>query len=150
MLRCIWLGSILVTPMFRPLRYVFFRILEWKLHDTQENTPLLVASLGTFVLLCSNAILVTMLVNGFMGRPLIPRVSMERNVSYVLLAAAAIIFTRLTSKAWVENGRYQQLLREFAKTTDHHERVRTVLFWSYVLSSIVVPIALSIFWPRHS
>jgi hypothetical protein len=135
--------------LLKPLRYVFYRILEWKLRDRREATPVLVAALATVLLLFLNVITATMLVNGFRGRLLLPNFPGGRiGLSGVLLIAFYLGYNMMRL-AWVENGRYDQLEREFQSTDTRIGTFRTALFWSYLVLSVLVPFLLSIFWPRN-
>lgn len=134
--------------LLRPLRYVFFRILSWKLRDPRESTPVLVASLSTIVLLFFNLMVVTMLVNGFTGHPLLPPLRGGPGALSALLVFCFIVGHAAIRTAWIENARYALLRSEFHPGDSRIERRRTVLFWSYIALSVALPFLLSIFWPR--
>lgn len=132
-----------------PLKYVFYRILAWKLRDPREPNPTLVAVLATVVLLFFNAGAGTMLINGFRGQPLLPDFPGGRiGLSVVVLLAFALGYNVMTS-AWVDKGRFHQLEREFQSVDPWTAKVRNLLFWIYVVVSVLLPFGLSIFWhPR--
>ncbi len=134
--------------LLRPLRYVFFRILSWKLRDPRESTPVVVASLSTIILLFFNLMAFTMLVNGFTGHPLLPPLRGGRGAQSALLAFCCIVGYSAMRTAWVQNGGYFLLQREFHPGDSRLERRRTVLFWSYIALSVALPFLLSICWRR--
>lgn len=134
--------------LLRPLSYVFYRILAWKLRDPRESTPILIACLSTILLLFLNLLVVTMLVNGFRGHQLLPPFPGGRvGLSTALLLSFAVGYSAMRA-GWVENGRYSQLDKEFQSSDARVERRRTALFWTYITLSIALPFILSIFWPR--
>ncbi len=57
--------------LFKPVRYVFYRILTWKLRDPRESTPVVAASLVTVLLLWVNLLCATMITNAVRGRLLL-------------------------------------------------------------------------------
>jgi hypothetical protein len=47
-----------------------------------------------------------------------------------------LAFTRFVTYAWVDDGRINQLLKEFETTSKRRLKLRTILFWSYAIASI--------------
>ena len=136
--------------LLNPLKYVFYRILAWKLRDPRESTPVLVAALATVLLLLFNAVTATMLVNGFREQALLPDFPGGRFGLSAVVLLFFVIGYNLMKSAWVENGRYHQLEREFQAIDQRTDRVRNALFWTYLVVSILLPFLLSIFWhPRQ-
>jgi hypothetical protein len=136
----------------KPLRYVFYRILSWKLKDVSEALPVLASAGILFVLLGANLVGAYFLVVNLTNRPGAWLTTMLENGSrgpdYVVTALAAFAFTRLVTYAWVDNGRLEKLIREFQSAPADQERRRTILFWGYVLFSIAFPIIVIEFTPR--
>ena len=117
----------------------------WKLHDRSEATPVLVAAGVTSFLLFANGMLAFMLINDLSGRPLLPR--MHRGlVEYVTGAILYLTAAGVMNSAWVANGNFDRLQREFRVTTPARENVRTVLFWSNIVLSAVTPLLCAILW----
>jgi hypothetical protein len=88
--------------ILKPLRYVFYRILTWKIRDPRESTPVLVAGIATSVLLAFNCMLVAMVANALRGRPLLPHDKLS-NGDYVAVGLAPIAMTGLMNVAWFAN-----------------------------------------------
>ncbi len=131
------------NPVLKPIRYVFYRILTWKLRDARESTPVFVAELLTSMLLLINGLFVFMAVNAFHGRALLPlfkRSSMYAPVT-LFFGASCLLMNWL----WVENGRWQSIQTEFQK----QNRLPHILFWCYLVVSVAAPIALAIALPRE-
>jgi hypothetical protein len=53
--------------IIKPFRYVFYRILTWKLRDPRAASPAMVAGGATALLLFFNGVLVLMLTRGLRG-----------------------------------------------------------------------------------
>jgi hypothetical protein len=139
-----------VFAILKPIRYVFYRILMWKLHDRTEQMPVLATAGVTTLLLFSNAILALMTFNDLSGRPPLPEVH-RGLVEYVTGAILALAVAGVMNSAWVADGKFDQLQREFRVTTRTRENVRTVLFWGYIVFSAVTPFIYAILWPAlHS
>jgi len=135
----------LMNLILKPLRYVFYRILTWKMRDPRETTPVLVAGIGTSVLLFFNCMLAVMVVNALRGRPLLPQGRIGNGV-YLAVALALIVTTGLMNAAWIDKGNFARLSKEFSSQQTEHRRVRTLLFWAYVVLSGATPIVLAIAW----
>ena len=50
--------------------------------------------------------------------------------------------------AWVDNGKFDNLQREFAGGDPHRKFVRNTLFWTYVVFSAAAPLVLAILWHK--
>jgi hypothetical protein len=134
-----------VLPILKPIRYVFYRILAWKLSDRRESTPLLVAGFATSLLLAFNGMLAFMVVNQLSGRPLLSKLHREP-VEYVITALLFLTAAGVMNFVWVANGSFVKLQEEFRPSTPTRETVRTVLFWSHILLSVVTPLVYAILW----
>ncbi len=129
--------------LLKPIRYVFYRILQFKLRDRQEPTPILVAALCTFLLLFFNAMGLMMTINIVLGRhPILPAVPWPALAAVVL--AASIVGYQIMKSAWVERDGYSNLVREFE--SNRQNRVRAALFWAYIVVSVGLPVFISVLW----
>jgi hypothetical protein len=68
-----------------------------------------------------------------------------RGGAYAIAGVIAFGFARLITYLWVENGRFDQLVQEFQSSSAARLRIRTILFWSYIVFSVAFPIAVAIF-----
>jgi len=135
--------------MLKPIRYVYYRILLWKLSDRRENTPVLVAGLATSLLLTLNVMLTFMFINELSGRPPLPPLRFGL-VAYLAGAIAFAAAAGAMNVAWVANGGFDKLQQEFRAAAPARESVRTVLFWSYIVLSVAAPLVFAILWrPFH-
>jgi hypothetical protein len=134
-----------VLRILKPIRYVFYRILVWKLRDVREDTPVLVAGLGTSLLLFLNGILAFMVINDLSGRALLPELH-RGLVEYLTAAILFLTAAGVMGSAWFVNRNFDPLQQEFGVTTPTREHVRTVLFWSYIVLSAVAPLVYAILW----
>ena len=136
--------SELVHLLVRPIRYVYYRILVWKLHDPTESMPFLAAGSLVVMLLAVNSLLIVeivVIVYGF-GFPVI-----ERDLrNYVFLGVVGLAAVGLMHSAWASGGRFAELEKEFGSATRRREIARSVLFWGYITLSAVAPLALAIVW----
>jgi hypothetical protein len=134
-----------VVPLLKPIRYVFFRILTWKLKDYRESTPVLVASMATSVLLFFNVLLVAVLASVYQGRSIMPE--LHRTIGlYLEVGAFFLLISWLMSSAWVANGNLAKLQREFEAGGHASASIRNFMFWSYVVFSVAAPLIISIGW----
>jgi hypothetical protein len=138
------------VQLFKPIRYVFYRILTWKLNDPRESTPVLVATLGTSLLLFTNALLILMLYDDYSGREFLPslhRTPRTYGVVAVLLASLAWPMY----SAWVAKGNFAKLQREFETGARSRSSSRTIMFWSYIVLTVAVPLIYAIVYSslRH-
>ena len=133
--------------LLKPIRYVFYRILASKLRDSTESTPVLVAGTATSVLLGFNVLLIYMLVNCvWHGKPF-PK-GYNSNLVYALIVLSFLALNRMMTLAWVDNGKFDDLQREFAGGDPHRKFVRSFLFWTYVVFSGAAPMVLAILWHK--
>lgn len=134
-----------LVMLLTPLRYVFYRILAWKLREQRESLPVLVAVGITVILLFYNLLAIVMIVNRLRGKSLIPDLPGGRiglGISLVLSLAIAYLAMR---SAWVENrGRVE--LEKFLARGTRGDPVRSLLFWTYIVVTMVAPFLLSILW----
>ncbi len=132
----------------KPLRYVFYRILTWKLRDSREALPVATAAFSLLVLLDANLLAPYLLLSHLTGRST-ARLSnwpgIGRGGAYVLAGVITLGFARLVTYVWVDNGRFDQLVMEFQSSSAARLPVRTFLFWSYIALSVAFPIAVTIF-----
>jgi hypothetical protein len=108
-----------MNPVFKPWRYVYFRILMWKLRDPRETTPVLVAGMATSVLLYLNGMLVLMVSNALRGRRLLPAEHLG-NIGYAEFALALIATTALINLSWASDGKLARLSDEFSGRESEH------------------------------
>ena len=134
-----------MLPILKPIRYVFYRILAWKLRDRSENTPVLVAAIATSLLLFVNGLLALMVINDLSGRPLLPELH-RGLVEYVTAAILLLTAAGVMNSVWVAKGNFERLQQEFRVTTRRREDVRTILFWSYIVLSPMTPLVYAILW----
>jgi hypothetical protein len=139
-----------MSLLLKPIRYVFYRTLASKLRDATEITPVLVACTSTSLFLGLNVLLVYMLVNCvWQGEPF-PQ-GYNSNLLYPLIVASFLALNRMMTFAWVVDGKFDNLRREFAGGDPHRKSVRSILFWTYVVFSGAAPIVLAILWhKRHN
>jgi hypothetical protein len=131
-----------------PVRYVFYQILSWKLRDSREDTPVLVASLATSILLWFNAVAAVMVWNGLLGRNSLLPLPYTRLELYGGAAVLLVVAHLAMARIWVDNGNYAKLVEEFETANRRRRRVRLALFWSYIAVSALLPPCLVIFWPK--
>ena len=138
-----------MQTLLTPIRYVFYRLLVYKLRDPGETTPVFVASLATTTLLLFNVMSATMVVNHVAGRrDLLP--SLNNWTSYVVVAAIEMLGYLLIRSSWVDNGNYGRLTTEFRSRGPSGDAMRTVLFWSYLCLTVALPIGLAVLLPNTS
>ena len=146
------LCCLLIRAMYillKPIRYLFYRLLTYKLRDARETTPVLVACLATTGLLLFNLMSATMVVSYLAGRQdLLP--ALGRWTLYAAIAVAAWLGYVAMRAAWVDNGNYARLVSEFQTRSQVRETLRAALFWSYLLLTIALPISLAIVLPHSS
>jgi hypothetical protein len=132
--------------LLKPLRYVFFRVLVWKLRNPREPTPILVASLVTFLLLFFNVVGLTMIINIVMGRrPVLPAFPGGRPAMAVVFLGCAMLAYHTMSSAWAQGSGYANLVKEF-EPDPRQDRIRAALFWGYVVVSVALPPLLGVLW----
>jgi hypothetical protein len=132
--------------LLKPIRYVFYRILAWKLRDSRESTPVLVAGLATTLLIVLNCTLVMMCAYGLRGGgPLLPTGHFGP-LHYLVAAAVFFASSSLMNSVWVANEKFAKVQHEFAGGTQRRQLVRTVLFWACVVASPVLPLVFAILW----
>ena len=127
-------------PVLKPVRYVFYRILSWKMHDSRETAPVLVAAIATTLLLLLNAMLIFMTINAALDREILPaakRSSLFGPVAIILIASYFAM-----NSAWVANGRWNRLEAEFKASG----RMLRTLFWCYIVLSIGAPFVFAVIW----
>jgi hypothetical protein len=132
----------------KPIRYVFYRIFTWKLKDPQEALPALTAGVVTFVLLYANLFASYFLFSHLSGQSttwLIDYPGIGRGRAYLAVGLVSLGFGRLITYLWIDNGRFAQLQTEFEPASVTRQRVRTVLFWSFIILSVVFPIAVVVY-----
>ena len=135
---------------FKPLRYVFYRILKSKLRGPRETTPVLVACIATSVLLFFNLMLAVMVINMRRGLDLLPKMH-RSNLEYVLVALMLGVAVRLMYTAWVGDGKLAILSKEFSRDPADRNSKIDLLFWGYVAFSAISPFVFAIFWhSRHT
>jgi len=132
----------------KPIRYVFYRILTWKLRDSREALPVATAAVILLVLLDANFLAPYVLLSHLTGRStawLSDWSGIGRGGAYVLAGVITLGFARFVTYLWVDNGGFDQLVHEFQSSSAARLRVRTILFWSYIVLSVAFPIAVAIF-----
>ena len=136
--------SELMHLLARPIRYIYYRILVWKLHDATESTPVLAAGVVVTAVLSLNLLLIVEIVSIVCELPF-PVIQRDLQ-SYLLLGLAVLAVVGLMHSAWVSGGKFAELEKEFGSATRRRETVRSVLFWGYLTLSAVSPFALAIAW----
>jgi hypothetical protein len=132
----------------KPIRYAFYRIFTWRLKDPRETLPALTAGVVTWILLYANFFAPYFLfsrLNGLSPTWLTNYPGIGRGGAYIVACILSLALGRLIAYIWVDNGRFAQLQTEFESASYTHQRVRTILFWSYIIVSIAFPIAVVIF-----
>jgi hypothetical protein len=129
----------------KPLRYVSYRILTWKLRDPSETTPILVACIATSVLLFFNLMLAVMVINVWRGIDLLPKMH-RSNLEYVLVAAMLAVAVRLMYAAWIDEGKLAILSKEFSRDPAERDSTLDLLFWGYIVFSVMSPLVFAILW----
>jgi hypothetical protein len=131
-----------VNPALKPVRYVFYRILSWKLKHGHDSNPVLGATLTMSGLLILNAMLVGEVVLTRSGREW-PAV--HRSLPLYFGAAGALLLMHMIMYyAWVAKGRFGALQAEFDAPGPRRQTVRSISFWSYVVLSVATPIVFAI------
>jgi hypothetical protein len=139
------LGHVLSTP----IRYVFYRILSWRLRDAHETTPVLVAALLTALVLYLNALFLLMVIRAIMHSELLPALPQNTVPLYAAGLVALVAWISLASGLWVNNGGYQALEHEFGASAGRPKGNHgTVLFWIYIAGSIIAPILMAFVWQK--
>jgi len=130
--------------LLRPMRYVFYRLLTWKLRDQRDSSPVLFASFATAILLSFNAMGVVIIVNIVRGyRPVLPDFPGGREALALAAVAIGLLAYAAMSAAWVQDGKFSRLVEEF-KPDPYRDRVRNILFWGYFVISIGLPVVLAV------
>jgi hypothetical protein len=130
--------------LLKPTRYVFYRLLTWKLRDLRDPSPVVFASFATFLLLFFNAIGMAIIVNIILGhRPVLGNFPGGRGALAVVVLGGGLLAYAAMSAAWVQDGKFSRLVEEF-RPDPRRDPVRNVLFWGYFVISIVLPIVLAV------
>jgi hypothetical protein len=135
-----------VHAFAKPVRYLFYRVLSWKLHDEHDLTPALTASLSTLLFLSINVMTVAMLWNWWLGREPLPTLPANRVALCLVVIASGAVVHRVLKRLWVDNGRYNKLVQEFETSDDTRRRVNSVILWSYIIGTAITPICVAILW----
>jgi hypothetical protein len=138
----------LMNPLLKPVRFVFYQLLSSKLKDPTERTPILVASLTTALLLFFNAAGLMMLVNHMEHRTLVPRLPGTRGLQVAVGITCGLVFTQVTRRAWVDGQNFRRLENEFGATDGPAAKGPRLLFGAYVILTIVIPVAMFLCWSR--
>jgi hypothetical protein len=135
--------------LLRPLRYVFYRILEFKRRQP-GTVPVLVAAYLTVLLVMMNAAVLVMLVNGYRGMPLLPTSPGRPPPSFAVLVLACLLGGYwVVNRMWVADRGYEKLQSEFSTIDRSLITRRNVLFWLYIVVSVLAPFILIIVWHPH-
>jgi hypothetical protein len=117
----------------KPIRYVFYRVLKWKLTiSPADPTPVFTAVGVITLLLIFNLAAIQVVVNHLTG--------------YMVIAAAFAAMYYLTNKFWVANGHWPELCGEFEQLEKTHGVLASFFFWFYVTLSVASPIVLVLLW----
>jgi hypothetical protein len=128
----------------KPIRYVFYRVLKWKLTiSPADPTPVFTAVGVITLLLIFNLAAIQVVVNHLTGRPLFGR---PTDADYMVIAAAFAAMYYLTNKFWVANGHWPELCGEFEQLEKTHGVLASFFFWFYVTLSVASPIVLVLLW----
>ena len=122
------------------LQYMLFRFLEWKKTDLQESQPLLAATFFITTLLWFNLISVVFTIEWITGSRWASAWDPSRRDLTLLVGflsiAAAVHF------AWIRNSRYEMIIEKFSSETKQERRVGSIVFWTYLLLTGLLPIAI--------
>jgi hypothetical protein len=128
----------------KPLEYLFYRALSWKLRNPGERFPFF-ASVGMVAVLLSLNVLTLIVANDAVGRehslPLPLTTPADRG--WVGAAVWGGLYVLLRS-VWIHNGRYRAILDQFANESTSMRMRRTVYMWSYIVISVCAPFAMVI------
>jgi hypothetical protein len=128
----------------KPIRYVFYRVLKWKLTITPADpTPMFTAVGIVTLLLIFNLAAIQVVINHLTSRSLFGR---PTETDYILIVAAFAAMYYLTNKFWVANGYWSELCGEFEQLEKSHGVLALLFFWFYVSLSIASPIVLVLLW----
>lgn len=126
-----------VTLGLRPLRYLFYRVWQWKQLDPREQFPLLVATMTVTALLAFNILALIELSVLMSGYDWLYAIGRSR-VSALALGVGLTFFFPLY-ECWVRRGGYRQIAQEFANEPLQERRRHTVYFWCYISATVVAP-----------
>jgi hypothetical protein len=134
--------------LLKPLKYVFYRILAWKLRDKRESLPVLVAAGATVLLLFFNLIAAVMILNRLRGHDLLPDPPGGIDGLAVFLLFSLAVGYLAMRYAWLDKSGFVELRREFRSGGPRTDALRSALFWTYIVASGALPFILSICWRR--
>jgi hypothetical protein len=128
--------------VLKPIRYVYYRVLMWRLKDGRDRTPTVTASIAVSLLLFLNAMLIGEILLTRAGRPW-PNIHRDL-LTYASVSGALVLLHTAMYFAWVANGRFEGLRQEFDTPSPGRQKTRSILFWSYVILSVTVPYVFAI------
>ena len=138
-----------MRPLLKPLRYVLFRILRWKLKDSREATPFFAAGIIVALLVTLNAFVIVSVTQDIFGMTIISLTTLRALQalfpgSYLIAGLLMAALGTLIVNQWVPGHDMTALEDEFPQREARVERRWTIGFWAYVLGSTVglIPLAL--------
>lgn len=126
----------------KPLEYVFYRALSWKLRDKDERFPLF-ASVAMVAMLLSVNVLTLILAAEKVDvtHSLLPTTPANRGLLGIAVLGGLYGLLR---HLWIRDERYRIILDRFSGESGLMRMRRTVCMWSYVVISVCAPFAISI------
>jgi hypothetical protein len=94
----------------KPFRYVFYRFVAFKLSHPSGGSAVLAGSGSITLLLALNFMALRIAYNHYNGRPLFGK---PTGVDYALVMCIILVTFVMSSRSWVDNGRWDALVREF-------------------------------------
>ena len=134
-------GSLMICIMTKPFRYIFYRIVAYRLSRPRVGSAVLSGS-GTITVLLVLNLMTLRIVYGYVtGRP---GFGEPTAVDYVLAVSVLWITWSLASRFWVDNGHWGELVHEFGSEEPGRRRRNLVVIWCYVLVSWLAPFVLAV------
>jgi len=123
--------------MLRPLRSIFYSIL-CRMEATQAVLPIFRAISALALSVCLNSCCVAAIIMSARGIPL-NRLALTRMEAVPLFLAYFLVLCRVVERSWISHGRLAQLREEFSNLPVVQKRRHALLFWSYVVLSVLSP-----------
>lgn len=126
----------------KPIEYVFYRALSWKLHDEDERFPFFAAVAMVAMLRSVNALSLTLVVEKIdITHGLLPMKPTARGLLGMALAGGLYGLLRYL---WIRDERYRVILNRFAGESRSMRMRHTVFMWTYIVISVCAPFAIVI------
>jgi len=131
----------------KPLRYLFFRIWDWKQNDRRERQPLLVAWISVTVLICWNILGLIKVSEQLLEAEWFSGLGRARLSQYLLIAYLLVFW--VVRAIFIGQHQYKSFVREFSSETRTQRSRRTVYIWIYIVATVALPIAMAVIWARQ-